>query len=208
MNEQLPRLLTTRLTETLPGPMVASRFESRPCFWRHYDPPPHGARPAAVLVLLYPHGGQWHLPLTLRPGHLADHGGQISLPGGALEPGETSRQAAIREFHEELGAEKEEFELLGQLSPLYVRASNFLVTPWVGAAAGRPRLAPNPAEVEELLEVPLPHLFEEANFATHRRYHQGRPYTAPHFVWQSHRIWGATCLILGELITVLQNEDL
>ncbi|MHC4179726.1 MAG: NUDIX hydrolase [Planctomycetota bacterium] len=207
MNTRLPQLLAGRLAGELPGPTVAERFEPRPPLWRYYAAPPPDARAAAVLVLLYPHSRQWHLPLTLRPEHLPDHGGQISLPGGAVEPGETSRQAALREFHEELGEGGPEIELLGRLSTAYVQASNFLVTPWVGATRRRPELTPNPAEVEQLLEVPLAHLLDPANFGSRRREHGGRPYTAPHFAWQSHRIWGATCAILGELVTVLEGLD-
>ena len=204
MNDRLPQLLAARLAETLPGPMVGSRFESRPPLgWRH-DASPPDARAAAVLLLLYPHQGRWHLPLTLRPGHMADHASQVSLPGGAVEPGETSRGAAIREFREELGGDCREIEILGRLSPLYVHASNFRIAPWVAATAARPDWTPHPAEVEELLEVPLDHLLDEANFGSHRRRHHGRCYVAPHFVWQSHRIWGATCMILGELVTVLE----
>lgn len=208
MNALLPQLLAGRLAGELPGPRVAARFEPRPALWRYYVDRPPDARPAAVLVLLYPHRGQWHLPLTLRPEHLPDHAGQISLPGGAVEPGETSRQAALREFHEELGSDGGKIEMLGRLSTAYVQASNFLVTPWVGATDGRPELTPNPAEVEQLLEVPLAHLVHPANFGSHQRQHGEESYTAPHFVWQSRRIWGATCAILGELITVLEGEDL
>lgn len=184
--------------------MVGSRFESRPRLRQQDNPPPQGARAAAVLILLYRHQGRWHLPLTLRPSHLADHAGQISLPGGALEPDETSCGAAVREFREELGGGGE-IELLGRLSPLYVHTSNFLVTPWVGTTATRPELVPNPAEVEEVFEIPLDHLLDAANFGSHFRMRRGRPCTAPHFVWKSHRIWGATCMILGELITVIEE---
>ena len=205
MNHRLPELLAARLAGPLPGPMVGSRFEPRPVLGRCYDDPPPDARPAAVLVLLYPHHGRWHLPLTLRPAHLENHAGQVSLPGGAVEPGESSRQAAVREFHEELGAHGQDVELLGQLSPLYVHASNFLITPWVGSAGGRPDLTPNPAEVERLLEVPLVELLDPANFGGHLRTHHDQSYTAPHFALQSHRIWGATCMILGELVTVLRG---
>ena len=208
MNVQLPALLTGRLAGELPGPRVAARFEPRPPLWRYYEAPPPHARQAAVLVLFYPHRGQWHLPLTLRPEHLPDHAGQISLPGGAVEPGETSRQAALREFHEELGAGDCNIELLGRLSTAYVQASNFLVAPWVAAADGRPELIPNPAEVEQLIEVPLAHLCDPAHFGSERREHRGQSYAAPHFTWQSYRIWGATCAILGELVTVLEGEDL
>jgi 8-oxo-dGTP pyrophosphatase MutT (NUDIX family) len=143
--------------------------------------------------------------LTLRRGDLADHAGQISLPGGAIVLGETCRQAAVREFHEELGAAGHELELLGRLSAVYVDASNFLVTPWVGAASARPPMAPNPAEVDELIEVPLEHLVDRANFGSHQRESSGRRYTAPHFLCRTHRVWGATCMILGELVTLLEE---
>ena len=139
------------------------------------------------------------------PPHLPDHAGQVSLPGGAMEPGETGQQAAIREFHEELGADDEPIVLLGRLSPLYVATSNFRVEPWVGVADRRPQLVPNPTEVDELLEVPLAHLLDPAHFGSHQREAQGRCYTAPHFAWQTHRIWGATCMILGELVTLLEE---
>jgi len=204
MNDRLPELLRARLREPLPGPVVGSRFEPQGGGARHYDRPPPEARAAAVLVLLYPHQGCWHLPLTLRPSHLPDHAGQISLPGGAIEPGETSREAAVREFHEELGATDQRIDLLGRLSPLFVAASNFRVEPWVGAADCRPGLVPNPAEVDELLEVPLAHLLDPANFGTRQRHREGGSYTAPHFVWHTHHIWGATCMILGELVTLLE----
>ena len=208
MNRQLPELLAARLAEPLPGPMVGSRFEPRPPHeWRH-DRAPSGARPAAVLLLLYPLDDRWHVPLTLRPESMAAHAGQVSLPGGAVEPGESSRQAAIREFHEELGPCPGRIDLLGRFSPLYVGASNFLVTPWLGTTAERPPLVANPLEVAEILEVPLGHLLDRANFGSHPRKHQGRPYTAPHFLWQNHRIWGATCMILGELVTLLEELGL
>ncbi len=134
MNEQLPQWLAARLAQPLPGPMVGSRFEPHPRPWRHYDVAPPDARQAAVLVLFYPHEGQWYLPLTLRPAHMVDHAAQVSLPGGAIEPGETAAQAALREFHEELGDDGLPIELLGRLSPHYVQASNYLVTPWVAVA--------------------------------------------------------------------------
>jgi len=205
MDDRLPELLRARLRGPLPGPAVVSRFGPDSGAARHYAEPPPDVRPAAVLVLLYPHQGCWHLPLTLRPSHLPDHAGQISLPGGAIEPGETGREAAVREFHEELGAGDERIDLLGSLSPLFVAASNFRVEPWVGVAGRRPAMVPNPAEVEELIEVPLHHLLDSANVGRHQRHDKGRSYTAPHFVWQAHRIWGATCMILGELVTLVKE---
>ena len=195
--KELPQWLAGRLAQRLPGPMVGSRFEPHPRPWRHYDAAPPDARPAAVLLLLYPHEGQWHLPLTLRPAHLAAHAGQVSLPGGAVEPGETTAAAALREFHEELGDDGRPIELLGTLSPLYVQASNYLVTPWVAAAASRPQFAANATEVEEVLEVPLAHLLDPAHFGSHTREHEGhtlfRPAlplpVAPHLGRHVHDSW-------------------
>jgi 8-oxo-dGTP pyrophosphatase MutT (NUDIX family) len=208
MHEELPRWLAVRLAQPLPGPMVGLRFEPSPRPWRHYDVAPPEARPAAVLLLLYPDAGQWRLPLTLRPAHLAAHAGQVSLPGGAVEPGETTATAALREFHEELGDDGQPIDLLGTLSPLYVQASNYLVTPWVAVAASRPHFDPNAAEVAEVLEVPLAHLLDPSQFGSHPRQHEGQAYSAPHFLFQSHQIWGATCMILGEFVTVLEERGI
>jgi len=205
MNDTLPSRLRGRLREPLPGAAIGSRYGPQWGSARHYDQGPPDARPAAVLALLYPLEGRWHLPLTLRPAHLPDHGGQVCLPGGAIESGESSAEAAVREFHEELGAAGHPIDLLGRLSPLYLPGSRFRVEPWVGATDARPALAPNPAEVDLLLEVPLSHLLDPAHFGTHQRHDKGRSYTAPHFAWQTHRIWGATCMILGELVTLLEE---
>lgn len=211
MNAGLPDRLADRLSRPLPGPMVDSRFEPRPRLGRHYGSSPPDAKPAAVLLLLYPHEGCWRLPLTLRPEHLPAHGGQVSLPGGAIEAGETSREAALREFQEELGPVQEPIRVLGPLSPIYVYASHYRIEPWVAAADRRPAMIANPDEVAELLEIPLKHLMDPANFGSHPRKFQGQCYEAPHFLWPPHRIWGATCMILGELVTVIEElgiEDL
>jgi 8-oxo-dGTP pyrophosphatase MutT (NUDIX family) len=205
MNPQLPQMLASRLAGPLPGPMVGTRFEPHPHHGRHYDRIPADARLSAVLALIYPHRQQWYLPLTERPAHLPDHPGQICLPGGAMEPGESSAEAAVREFCEEVGGRDVPIELAGRLSPIYVAASNFRIDPWVGFAPRRPAWSPSVEEVQCLLEVPLAHLVDPANFGSHLRQLQGQTYTAPHFLWQSHRIWGATCMILGELVTLLEG---
>lgn len=205
MNSDLPQQLATRLKAPLPGPMEGTRFAAinRPGPSVAVIPPE--AKPAAVLALLYPIEGRWHIPFTLRPQHLPDHAGQVCLPGGAVEPDELPEQAAVREFHEEVGADEVAPEILGSLSPIYVHVSNFRVDPFVAVCDCRPELVPNPAEVDEILEIPLDHLLDPANLARHERSHNGCTYMAPHFSWQSQRIWGATCLILGELVTVIDE---
>lgn len=205
MNSDLPERLSARLKTPLPGPMEGSRYAAVGRPGPSVAQIPAGAKSAAVLAILYPIQGRWHLPLTLRPQHLPDHAGQISLPGGAVEPGETPAEAAVREFHEELGAADVTPRVLGGLSPIYVHVSNFRVDPFVAACDRQPRFAPNPHEVDEILEIPLDHLLDPANLSSHERSHLGCTYQAPHFAWQTWRIWGATCLILGELVTVIRE---
>jgi len=207
MNDRLPDILTGLLGEQSLRSAVGTRFEPSPPLGRHYDRFPLDARQAAVLLTLYPHRGQWYVPLTVRHARLPDHAGQISLPGGAIEPDESSAAAAIREFREELGAWAVHVRILGRLAPVYVDVSNFRIEPFVALLSGRPEWAPNADEVEELLEVPLGHLVLPESFGTQTRQWRGQSYSAPHFAWHSHRIWGATCMILGQLVLLLDGVE-
>ena len=138
--------------------------------------------------------------MILRPAHMLDHASQVSLPGGAIEPGESTQQAALREFSEELGASADEIRLLGQLSRLYLFASNYQITPWVGVSQTYPRWSPNRCEVDRLLEIPLAHFLDPANTGLIVRIQRGLTFSAPCFCWDSDRIWGATSMILAELV--------
>src|SRR5262249_26790151 len=144
---------------------------------------PDDAMPAAVLLLLYRHEGQWWLPLTVRTATVATHAGQISLPGGHLDEGESPAEAGLRELEEELGVGRRGIELLGELSPLYLFVSNFLVSSWLAALDARPKFVPNAGEVAELLELPLAHLLDPASRGLHSRCQRGVALSAPHFQW-------------------------
>src|SRR5512136_10858 len=122
--------------------------------------PPSDARPAGVLILLYPFDGTWHFPLMKRVEDGLVHSGQISLPGGSQEAGESLRETALREACEEIGAACAEVDVIGQLSTIYIPPSNFLVTPTVGCVDQRPDFQCDPREVAELIEVPLSTLFD------------------------------------------------
>jgi 8-oxo-dGTP pyrophosphatase MutT (NUDIX family) len=208
LNSSLPQQLAARLQSSLPGWPAQARFQPELSFGRHRGPAHRGARQAAVLILLYPREGQWHLPMILRPAHMPDHAGQVSLPGGVIEAGETSREAALREYREELGAPDEGVELLGQLSELYLFATNFQITPWVGSVAAPPAWHPSPDEVDVLLEVPLSHFLDPANTDHIVRKQRGLRFSAPCFCWQTHRIWGATSMVLAELVASLADLPL
>jgi len=195
-------LLRAELQRPLPGLEAQRRMAPMPSRGPYFDPPPEGARRAAVIILLYPADTGWRLPLIVRPAELAHHGGQIGLPGGFIEPGETAWEAALRELEEELGVPAKGIEPLGQLSPLYVFVSNNYVTPWVAAIDHRPAFLINAAEVAEVLELPLANLLDPAQNGVFWREHEGIRQRVPYFAFGSHRIWGATAMILAELAAV------
>ena len=199
--------LAERLRGELPGRVAQARFEPELAYGRHFARPLADARQAAVVMLLYRHEGRWHLPLALRPTSLSSHGGQIGLPGGVIEPGETSGQAALRELQEELGIDPARVTLLGELSPLYVFVSNFLVHPWVALLDGSPKFVASPFEVAEILEVPLAHLLDPSQVGRYHRQARGVRFTAPTICFEDHCVWGATAMMLGELIVLLEECD-
>lgn len=200
--EDLPDRLAARLQSHLPGDRAQREMEPDLSYGRHAGPPMPDARLAAVVVLLHRREGSWHVPLMVRPMSVTSHAGQISLPGGVIEAGESSEEAALRELEEELGLDRFRALLLGQLSPLYVYGTNFWVTPWVAVVRDAVRFTPNPAEVAEVLEVPLGHLLDPACRGAHIEVRGTVRFRAPHFLWQTHEIWGATSMILAEFVAL------
>jgi 8-oxo-dGTP pyrophosphatase MutT (NUDIX family) len=206
MDDLLPNRLADRLAQgNLPGRQAQARFEPELSFGRHAGPAPDNARQGAVMILLYRHEDHWHLPLTLRPETMKEHPGQISLPGGAVDGDETTYEASLRELDEELGVGAAGIEPIGQLSPLYVFGSNFLVTPWLAKIDTRPDFVANPAEVAEILELPLTQLLDVRSYGSLDHQTSGITLKAPHIRLQNHRIWGATAMILGELTALLEE---
>lgn len=197
--------LRTRLKSPLPGFTPEGRFSPRPVQGRNYAEPLSDPKLAAVLLLLYPKRGTWHIPCVVRPMTMPTHAGQIGLPGGTLLPNEPPAVGAIREYQEELGAGPDQVELLGPLTPIHVHSSGYRIHPWLGVAFQTPDFSINTHEVEGLLEIPLAHLMDRRNFSSQPRTHRGETYESPCFSFQSHQIWGATCVILGELILLAEE---
>jgi 8-oxo-dGTP pyrophosphatase MutT (NUDIX family) len=199
----LAESLRQRLTAHRWSASCYRRFAPELSYGRHRGPAGPDAKPAAVVALFYPASHCWYLPLILRPSSMIYHPGQISLPGGGAEPGESAEACALRELHEELGVGPSGITTLGLLPPLFVYASNFLVRPLVAIARQRPVFRPDSREVAELLELPFDHLLDAGNHATHTIARGPLSFRAPCIEFQGRHIWGATALILGELLDVI-----
>ena len=203
---QIEAVLRERLAGTLPGLDAQMRFAPFPLRpgWNVGDFPAD-ARLAAALLLLYPHGTGAAVPLTVRHRDLARHAGQISLPGGATDPGETLAQAALRETHEEIGVDPATVRILGELTPVHVLVSGFTLHPIVGITDRRPDFRAAEGEVEEILEVSLEEIRDASRIRTGTRVREGVAVEYPYFDLLGHQVWGATAMVLGEFVCVLAD---
>lgn len=166
---------------------------------------PGRARQGAVLLLLYPRQEAWHILLTRRPEEMNSHAGQISFPGGRRESGETLAEAALRETEEEVGVQAAGVRLIGELATLYITPSDFEVHPFVGHHSGPVTFRRNPAEVAEVLEVPLAHLLDPATRREEEWNLRGWAVTVPFFQVGPHKVWGATAMMLSEFLERLRS---
>lgn len=178
---------------------------------QEYSRAPATARAASVLALCYPVDGALHLLFIQRTSPPGDrHGGQISFPGGRADDDDESAAAtALREVWEEVGVDPDPIELVGELTPLYIPISNYLVNPFVGYLAERPRLIPQVTEVARTLELPLAEFFRESvvEYRNKKLYNGMILKDVPHWVIGEESIWGATAMIVGELIALGRSAD-
>ena len=161
---------------------------------------------AAVLVpiVLWPAG--MTILLTQRSDNLNDHAGQISFPGGRIEPDDAdAARAAIREMQEEVGIEPDRVEVVGELD-LYVTRTGFQVTPIVAFVNPPFTVKPDPFEVAEVFEMPLSYLLDPANLERHSRQFEGRTRYFYAIPYGEHYIWGATAGMLVNLVQVLRGS--
>lgn len=200
-----PKSIRHRLSQALPGTSAQRKMAPELAFGRHRGPIGFGVHRAAVCLCLFRQDDNWSIPLTLRSGHLADHAGQISLPGGRIEIDEGAWQAARREFSEELGCPVAEESLLGQLTPLYVYGSHHHVEIFVAAMSERPIFKPDESEVAEVILLPLVELLNPENQVIATMQRGTARYEAPGYRVGKHTVWGATAMILAEFVEVVSR---
>jgi 8-oxo-dGTP pyrophosphatase MutT (NUDIX family) len=204
----LPEALRRRLSGPLPGLEAQLRMAPRPLIRPDPSLEP-GLRPAAALLLIYPHADGWHVPLTVRGSGLRHHTGQVSLPGGRLDhPGESVEDAALREAYEEIGVVPADVEILGRLTSIPVIVSGHLLQPVLGVSACRPEFTIAQHEVERLIELPVSRLLEPDAVAWEERVRVIPPHgvmNVPYFEVDGARVWGATAMVLAEFGALLAD---
>lgn len=202
-----PDILHDSLNRTLPG--ADAQYEMAPDHRAGPEAtfhPPADARVAAVLILIYEHVDGLYIPMMQRPPNTGPHSRQISFPGGAFENTDPDLiYTALRESAEEMGIEPERVRILGQLSRLYVPPSNYLVYPFLGWSRERPNFRPDPVEVEEVLEISLTDLLDRSNRQKEERLHKGSSIQVPYFAINGRKIWGASAMMMSELLAILEN---
>jgi 8-oxo-dGTP pyrophosphatase MutT (NUDIX family) len=194
--------LEVALGSELPGAAAHALMAPRP---RRNWPPGFSIdriRHAAGLLLLFPLDGQPHLVLTVRAATLDRHGGQVSLPGGVIEAGETSEEAALREAREEVGLSTI-VKRLGVLSPIDIPVSGFRLHPVVAAIPSPPVLQPAAGEVARIVEPPLAQLMDPDRIAWRTVTRETGTLEFPVFLAAGVEIWGATAMVLAELLSIL-----
>ena len=189
--------LIDRLREALTQPSVLPPLEG--------DLPEERALasvPAAVLVGITdrPHPG---VILTVRREHMRTHAGQVAFPGGRIDPGEDSVEAALREAWEELGLDPGAAEIVGAIDP-YRTVTGYVVTPVLAVVQPDQPLSPHEHEVADWFEAPLAFVIDPTNQQYKSALFQGRERHYYEIMWGERRIWGATASMIVNLSRRLQ----
>jgi len=163
--------------------------------------------PASVLIGLVERPAGYTVLLTRRVDTMRSHAGQVALPGGRRDPGETAWQTALREAEEEIGLASRYVDLAGLLTPMFTH-SGYLVTPVVGFIKEGFQLRPNPHEVADIFETPFGFLMDPANHKKVEREFDGRMSFYYAITHEDRRIWGLTASILRSLYDRLYGAAL
>ena len=188
--------IKTALAKTLPGSVSHKKMLPPNRELTFAQDEKSKVKKSSVLFLLFEENNELFVCFIKRPMHMKYHPGQIAMPGGRIEDGETALETALRETQEEIGIPKKDIEILGQLSDLYVNVSRFLIHPFVGWLNIKPQFILNKNEVEKIVLFPLlnyKNAFEDVELKTVT----GNLFV-PCIKFEEEIIWGATAMILAE----------
>jgi 8-oxo-dGTP pyrophosphatase MutT (NUDIX family) len=158
------------------------------------------------LILFFPEKDIPNIVFIQRPEYDGVHSGQIAFPGGKAEVSDSSMQhTALRETGEEIGVNTGDIKMIGKLTKLYIPPSNFLVEPFVGYVNYKPVFVPDAKEVSEIVTVSLDELMDKKSFQLRDIDALGLTYKVPCFFVRQKIIWGATSMILNELMEVVKE---
>lgn len=208
MND-LAALLELRLREKLPGVRAQERMAPSDRIHGKYPCNPNDETSiGAVLILLYPIEGRIHTVMIQRPEYPGVHSNQISFPGGKSEAGDQSiLQTAVREAEEEIGISGKEIRICGFLSPLFIPVSNIKVTPVVSVQSSKPVFTPDPAEVRFIIEADIDELADPSIIKQKSVVVSGKAITVPYYRIKDLHVWGATAMIISELLELYLQLD-
>jgi 8-oxo-dGTP pyrophosphatase MutT (NUDIX family) len=205
--DRFAKLLKAEIQKGLPGTEVQWQMASSDRILRNFPRTPgNDTRVAAVLILLYPHNGSTYTVFMQRPDYNGVHSGQISFPGGKREPSdENVIQTAIREAKEETGVDPAKISVIGTLTPLFIPVSNMIVTPVVGWTEEKPIFNQHREEVVFLFDADLKKLLDPSLVRTRPFEIRGEMIEVKYFDYDGNMIWGATAMILYELLIILRR---
>jgi 8-oxo-dGTP pyrophosphatase MutT (NUDIX family) len=205
--DALARVLATAPRPIEPPAAFQPRPVSAPPEALRYPQPAAAPRTAATLLLLYPDlHGRLTIPLTVRRADLQHHAGEVSLPGGAVDPSDADhRAAALREAGEEIGIDPAAVRIVGVLDDVWIPVSNFELRPFVGTMQRRPRLVPQDREVAAIVELPLDLIVSGEIVHDEEIEVRGMVLRTAAYRHAGQRIWGATARTLAMLATVLDR---
>lgn len=208
--EHFPDTIKSAISKGLPGTEVQWIMASSGRMLKDFPGKPRtDARVAAVLILLYPDNGKVHTVFMQRPDYEGFHGGQISFPGGKKESSDKDIiQTALREAAEETGVNPDGITVIGTLTPLFIPVSNMVVTAVVGWMCAKPVFSHNPHEVDFLIEADLVTFLDPSIIKTKPMELRGEVYEIRYFAIKGFVIWGATAMILNELLEIIKREKI
>lgn len=168
--------------------------------------PGEGLISAAVLVPLFEKEGSPHILLTKRSDQVEHHRGEISFPGGKLDPTDRNEEhCALRETSEEVGIKTADIRVIGELDDFYTVATKFRVSPFVGVIPYPYEFKTSEREIAGLLAVPLEVFFDPQRRSEDTWIIKGEPIEVISYRWNGHNIWGATARILKHMVELVDD---